>query len=274
MEDSPKLVTGRFNCAQDWVFDRTMDVKRNIRLILEYDGSRYHGWQRQIGVPTIQGIIEDRIYVMINEPVKLIASGRTDAGVHALCQVCNFITTTRIDPIAIQRGLNALLPSDVFIRQAEYVPLDFHSMYSTRSKTYEYRILNQKDPDVFLRFYAWHVVRNLDLGVMSKCISTLCGEHDFSSFRSSGSGNTNPVRKMMRAELDGPDKGILRFVFEADGFLRHMVRNIVGTVVEVGHGKMGFNEFTEVFHSGDRRKAGTKAPPQGLFLKKVDYCTS
>jgi len=248
-----------------------MEKRKNIRLILEYDGSRYHGWQRQIGVPTLQEIIEERIHMMIREPVKLIASGRTDAGVHALNQVCNFITETKIDPISIERGLNGLLPDDILIKQAEYVPLDFHSMYSARSKTYEYRILNRKEPDVFLRFYTWHIIRDLDLGEMRKCVSFLCGKHDFSSFRSSGSGNINPGREMIRAELHGPDKGVLRFVFESDGFLRHMVRNIVGTVVEVGQGKMGFNEFVEIFQSKDRRKAGIKAPPQGLFLTKVQY---
>ena len=248
-----------------------MDEKKNIRLILEYDGSRYHGWQRQVDEPTIQGIIEERIQMMTREPVRLIASGRTDAGVHALNQVCNFITKTKIDPSTLQRGLNSLLPDDILIKRAEYVPLDFHAMYSAKSKTYEYRILNRKEPDVFLRSYAWHLERGLEIVAMHKCISTLCGKHDFSSFRSSGSGNRNPVRKMMRAELHGPHEAMLCFVFEADGFLRHMVRNIVGTVVEVGQGKMGFDAFVEIFQSKDRRKAGLKAPPQGLFLIKVQY---
>jgi tRNA pseudouridine38-40 synthase len=248
-----------------------MEKKKNIRLILEYDGSRYHGWQRQIDGSTIQGIIEEKIQMMTREPVRLIASGRTDAGVHALNQVCNFITKTKIDQSALQRGLNALLPHDILIKKAEYVSLDFNAMFSAKSKTYEYRILNRKEPDVFLRSYAWHLERGLEMEPMHKCISMLCGKHDFSSFRSSGSGNRNPVREMTRAELQGPDQGLLRFVFEANGFLRHMVRNIVGTVVEVGQGKMGFGEFSEIFQSKDRRKAGIKAPPQGLFLIKVQY---
>jgi tRNA pseudouridine38-40 synthase len=144
-------------------------------------------------------------------------------------------------------------------------------MYSAKSKTYEYRILNRKEPDVFLRSYAWHLGRGLDIEAMHKCNSMLCGNHDFSSFRSSGSGNRNPVREMMRAELHGTHEPMLCFVFEADGFLRHMVRNIVGTVVEVGRGKMGLDAFAEIFRSKDRRKAGLKAPPQGLFLIKVQY---
>jgi tRNA pseudouridine38-40 synthase len=246
-------------------------AERNIKLILEYDGTRYHGWQRQTGATTIQGLIEEKILIMTKEPVKLMASGRTDAGVHAFNHVCNFITLTRIDPSSFKRGLNALLPDDIFVKQAEDVPIDFHAMYSAESKTYEYRILNQEDPNVFLRLYAWHIPQALELKEMRKCISSLCGEHDFSSFRSTGSGNLNPVRNMMRAEIHEPDKGLLHFVFEANGFLRHMVRNIVGTVVEVGRGKMGVNEFIKVFQARDRREAGVKAPPQGLFLTDVRY---
>ncbi len=248
-----------------------MREKKNVRLDLKYDGRRYHGWQRQKNVPTIQGIVENRIEMMTGESVKLISSGRTDAGVHALGQVCHFITKTGIDPKSIQRGINSLLPDDILISHAEYAPLDFHSRYSAKSKTYEYRVLNRKEPDVFLRFYTWHIDRELDLVKMKKCMAQLGGKHDFSSFRSSGSGNKNPVREMIRAELHGPHEDVLHFVFEADGFLRHMVRNIVGTVAEVGQGKMGFKEFMEVFQSGDRRRAGIKAPPQGLFLKAVRY---
>ncbi len=250
---------------------KNMADKRNIRLILEYDGSRYHGWQRQLGASTVQGIMEEKLEMMTGEPARLIASGRTDAGVHALNQVCNFMSETRIDPNSLQRGLNALLPEDILIKRAEYVPLDFHAMYSARSKTYEYRILNRKQPDIFLRSYVWHLEKDLDIETMRECVSSLCGENDFSSFRSSGSGNRNPVRNMMRAELHGPDQGLMRLVFEADGFLRHMVRNIVGSVVAAGQGKMDFDQFWEIFQSKDRRKAGVKAPPQGLFLIAVQY---
>ena len=247
------------------------EEKKNIRLIVGYDGSRYHGWQRQKGVPTIQEILEDRIQVMTKEPVRLIASGRTDAGVHAFNQVCNFITKSNIDPDSIHRGLNSLLPDDIFIGQAEYVPLDFHSRYNAKSKTYEYRILNRRQPDLFLRFYIWHIREKLDHEGMSKCIALLIGKHDFSSFRSTGSRNKNPVREMMRAELHGPETGVIHFVFEADGFLRHMVRNIVGTIVDAGRGRIGLDEFMDVFRARDRQMAGIKAPPQGLFLKGVKY---
>ena len=245
--------------------------KKNIRLILEYDGSHYHGWQRQERLPTIQAALEERLQMMMGEPVKLIASGRTDAGVHALNQVCNFTTRSKIDPESIKRGLNSLLPGDILIRRAEYVSLNFHSRYSAKSKTYEYRILNRREPDIFLRCYTWHIQKRLDNTRMRKCISILLGRHDFSSFRSTGSGNINPIREMIRADLHGSDEGILQFIFEAEGFLRHMVRNIVGTVVDVGLGRIGFDEFKEIFQSGDRQSAGMKAPPQGLFLKMVHY---
>jgi tRNA pseudouridine38-40 synthase len=144
-------------------------------------------------------------------------------------------------------------------------------MYGAESKTYEYRILNQKDPDVFLRFYVWHIPRHLDRDEMRRCLPFLCGEHDFSSFQSTGSGNLSPVRKMTRAEIHEQHKGQLHLIFEANGFLRHMVRNIVGTVVEVGQGKIGFNDFLTIFQARDRRRAGIKAPPQGLFLTEVRY---
>ena len=248
-----------------------MEQKKNIRLILEYDGKGYHGWQRQKNDITIQSIIEDSIGIMTGEPVTLIGSGRTDAGVHALGQVCNFITESGIDPESMRRGLNSLLPGDIFIREADYVPLDFHSRYSVKTKSYEYRVWNRKEPNIFLRDYSWHVRENLDLDTMRRCVSLLIGKHDFSSFKSTGSGNRDPVREMIYADLYGPVEGILFFNFEADGFLRHMVRNILGTLIEVGRGKINFDEFEKIFQSKDRRNAGIKAPPQGLFLKYVKY---
>ena len=248
-----------------------MDEKRNIRFILEYDGRRYHGWQRQKGAPTIQEIIEDRLQMIVQEPVTLIALGRTDAGVHALNQVCNFISGSKIAPESIKRGLNSLLPDDICIREAEYVSIDFHSRYSAKSKTYEYRILNQTLPNPFLRFYTWNIREKLDLEEMEKCVSLLRGKHDFSAFMSSGSGNVNPVREMIRSELHSHEQGTIHFIFEANGFLRHMVRNIVGTIVEVGHERRSSDQFAEILRSKDRRLAGIKAPPQGLFLIKVHY---
>ncbi|MBW2117476.1 MAG: tRNA pseudouridine(38-40) synthase TruA [Deltaproteobacteria bacterium] len=247
-----------------------MDEK-NIKLTLAYDGSHYHGWQRQKNGVTIQGVVEEKIEIMVGEPVKLIASGRTDAGVHAINQVCNFITRSKIGLEEMKRGLNSLLPDDIFVRDSEYVSLEFHARYKVKSKTYEYRILNREDPDLFLRHYVWHIRVPLNAKEMSKCLAVFTGRHDFSSFRSSGSGNLDPVRTVLRAELHGPGEGMLRVVIEAEGFLRHMVRNILGTLVDVGLGKMDVMRFKEILESKDRRMAGVKAPPQGLFLMNVEY---
>jgi tRNA pseudouridine38-40 synthase len=246
-----------------------MDVN-NIKLILSYDGSLYHGWQRQDNGVTIQGVIEEKIEAMTGEPVTLIASGRTDAGVHALNQVCNFTTRSRIDPKAIKAGLNSMLPDDIVVTGAQYVPMEFHARYSVRSKVYEYRILNTNDPDVFLRNYTWHIRRPLDKDEMTRCLSVLTGTHDFSSFKSAGSGNTNPVRSVSRAELYCLDNQV-RIIMEADGFLRHMVRNIVGTVVEAGMGRRDALNIKKILEARDRRRAGRKAPAQGLFLASVIY---
>lgn len=246
--------------------------RRNIKLVLTYDGTQYRGWQWQKNGLTIQAVVEEKIQVLTREQVTVIASGRTDTGVHALHQVCHFLTHSDMDPESIRKGLNSLLPEDIYVRQAEQAPLDFHARYSVKSKTYEYRILNREQPDLFLRLYAWHVPRKLDLARMEACLSLLTGRHDFSSFKSARSDNLNPVREMIRAELQEPsEEGMLRFLFEADGFLRHMVRNIVGTVVEVGTGRIGADGLMKILEAKDRKKAGVKAPPHGLFLTMVRY---
>jgi len=249
-----------------------MDEKKNIRLTIEYDGTGRHGWQRQKNGVTIQEVLEENLKVILGETVILIGSGRTDAGVHALQQVCNFITVSDIAPEALRRGMNSLLrDGDIFILKAEYVPAEFHSRYSVKSKTYEYRVWNRKEKNIFLRHFTWHVREILEIEKMKECLSLLLGRHDFSSFKSSGSKNKDPVREMIRADVFSNEEGLVTFVFEADGFLRHMVRNIVGTVIDVGKGRTGVNEFAEILSSLDRKKAGIKAPPQGLFLTMVKY---
>jgi len=245
--------------------------QRNIRLVVAYDGTRYHGWQRQANAVTLQAVIEDRLQVMTGASHCLIASGRTDAGVHALNQVCHFVTHSAIPLPSLKKGLNSLLPADIFVKEAAQVPLHFHARYSARSKVYEYRIWNSEAPDIFQRHFQWHIRPYLSVEAMAVCLSRLLGRHDFSSFRSSGSGNLDPVRTILKAEIQEPEKGSLRIVIEADGFLRHMVRNIVGTVVAAGLGNISPRRFEEIFASKDRRLAGVKAPPQGLFLVEVRY---
>jgi len=246
-------------------------VETNIRLILAYDGARYLGWQRQKEEPTVQGVLEEAIRRITGRPTPLIASGRTDAGVHARHQVCHFKTSAEISPDSLKKGLNALTPGDIHIKQADFVPADFHARYSAISKTYVYTILNGPDPDVFFRAYAWHIPRPLDIPAMESCMAHLRGRHDFAAFRSSGSTNINPVRDMMRCELHRSPEGWVRFEFEANGFLRHMVRNIVGTVAETGRGKLTHGDFLKIFQSKDRRLAGIKAPAHGLCLAMVKY---
>ncbi len=247
-----------------------MDVS-NIRLDVAYDGARYHGWQRQKNGLTVQEVIEDRLQIMTKSPVKLLASGRTDAGVHALNQVCNFQTRSLIPIDSLWRGLNALLPSDILITDAAIVPLDFHSRYRAKSKIYEYRILNKEYPDIFRRNALWHIRVPLDVNKMSECLNLLKGTHDFSCFKSSGSSNTNPIRTILAACIKNDLDGDLRIVVEGNGFLRHMVRNMVGTLVDAGLGRMDVKRFEQILESRDRRLAGKKAPPQGLFLMTVKY---
>ncbi|MBW1680163.1 MAG: tRNA pseudouridine(38-40) synthase TruA [Deltaproteobacteria bacterium] len=245
--------------------------EKNIRLTLAYEGTRYHGWQRQENDLTIQEVVEDRLATMLQERVTLFASGRTDAGVHALGQVAHFQSRTRLAPDVILRGLNSLLPEDILVLSVEHAPQDFHARYSARTKTYEYRLLNRPFPDLFSRRYEWWVKPSLDMEAMARCVDMIRGKHDFSTFRSSGSENRNPVRDLKSARLESLPGGRLRFYLEADGFLRHMVRNMVGTLVDVGLGKMGVEEFREAFEARDRRLAGIKAPARGLFLVRVTY---
>lgn len=248
-----------------------MAEERTIKLTLAYDGSRFHGWQRQKNGLTVQEILENKIAVMTQEPTCVVGSGRTDAGVHARAQVCHFLTQSTIPCEGFERGLNSLLPEDIRVRRADVVPGAFHARYSARSKVYAYYLLLRSEADVFLRKTTWHVPGPLDLHAMHHCLARIEGEHDFSSFRSTGSTNRNPVRRVLRADLHGPERDILVITLEANGFLRHMVRNIVGTLVDVGRGKIPKEAFPGILEAGDRQKAGIKAPPGGLFLMAVRY---
>lgn len=245
--------------------------KRNIKLVLEYDGSHYHGWQRQQGVLTIQEVLESRLEVMLGAPISSRASGRTDAGVHAREQVVNFYSRTSLDPAEIQRGLNSLLPPDIVVLSAEEVPDSFHSRFSASSKTYEYHILNRQAPSALERQFSWHIRRPIDRAPMIECLETLKGTHDFAAFMASGSSVNSTERSIFRAELERPDNDHLVFTFEANGFLRHMVRNLVGTLIEVGKGKLSPEGFSVVLEGRDRRKAGMTAPAHGLYLVAVHY---
>ncbi|WP_035253488.1 tRNA pseudouridine(38-40) synthase TruA [Desulfatiglans anilini] len=245
--------------------------ERNIKLILAYDGMNYHGWQRQKNGVTIQEVVEEKLARMLGEPVAVIASGRTDAGVHAMNQVCNFKTGTTLDAWIVRKGLNALLPKDIRVLGAEDVPFSFNARYSARKKRYRYCIFNGEVHDVFLRRTAWHIPQPLDAERMRGCLALIVGTRDFSSFRAAGSSNRNPVRTIFKADLLIEANRLWTIELEADGFLRHMVRNIVGTLVSAGRGKLTSGEFEGVLEARDRRAAGATAPAHGLFLVDVTY---
>ncbi len=248
-----------------------MDPRRNIRLLLEYDGTRYHGWQRQADAATIQQTLEEALGRLTGQKVALIASGRTDAGVHALGQVANFRTGSTIPLKAFHEGLNSMLPSDIAVLSATEVPPEFHARKSARAKTYEYRILNRPNRSPLHHHYAWWIASHLDLPALAAAAAFLPGEHDFTAFRASGSDNKNPVREVLAAAWrDGPG-GWLSFTIAATGFLRGMVRSLVGTMVEAGRGKVPAAKIAELLTSGARQEAGPTAPPQGLYLVEVFY---
>jgi len=244
---------------------------RNIKLVIEYDGTNYQGWQVQPKGPTIQGVIEEKLSLITGEEVNLIGSGRTDAGVHALGQVASFKTQSQMDGRSIQRALNSLLPTDIVIKKVEEVEEDFHARKQSKSKIYEYRILNRPIRSAFHRGYAWHIPQKLNLKEMEKAAQSLIGEHDFSSFRSVGTPMRTSIRRVIRVEWKRERDGLVRFEIEANGFLKQMVRAIVGTLIEVGKGKICSEEFRRILESRDRKTAGPTAPAHGLFLKEVKY---
>jgi tRNA pseudouridine38-40 synthase len=244
---------------------------RNIKLTIAYDGTAYHGWQIQENARTIQGVLQEKIGVITGERISLIGSGRTDAGVHALGQVANFMTGSRISGDALKRGVNSLTPDDIAIERVEEVDHDFHARYSARSKLYEYRILNSPVPSPIQRNFSWHVSQRLNRRTMQEAAGTLVGTHDFSSFRSAQSDNLNPIRTLMTLEIGKRKDRIFPIRIRSDGFLKHMVRNIVGTLVDVGRGRLSPEECEAIRDARDRTRAGMAAPPHGLFLMEVEY---
>jgi tRNA pseudouridine38-40 synthase len=246
-------------------------TEKNIRLTIAYDGTGYYGWQRQPDKKTIQGVVEEKIGIMVGDKVSLIASGRTDAGVHALNQVANFKVCSNITPYSFFKGLNSLLPDSILIKEARYMPATFHSRYDTKSKVYEYRVYSDKLESPFFRHYAWHISRYLDLEPMKECMEIIRGIHDFSVFCSDGDNKNDNIRTVINAEIIPRGPHWLYFVFEADGFLRHMVRNIMGAIIMAGLSEIRVDYFKDILESKYRRKAGIKAPPGGLYLKRVKY---
>jgi tRNA pseudouridine38-40 synthase len=242
----------------------------NVKLTIEYDGTNYHGWQIQPNGKTIQEILEQAIEKVLGVNARLNGSGRTDAGVHALGQVANFVSPRDIDPLRLQTGLNAVTPADIVVTQVEVVRDAFDARRDPRSRKYEYRIWNHRSPSPFHGRYSWHIPYSLNLLAMQDAIKCLEGEHDFASFQAAGCDAEHAVRRIFANSLVEKD-GMLVYAVEATAYLRHMVRNIVGTLVGVGSGERAPEAFVELLTARDRRLAGPTAPAQGLFLVEVKY---
>jgi tRNA pseudouridine38-40 synthase len=246
---------------------------RTLKVTLAYDGTRFVGWQRQAEGESIQGLLEDAIARLEGAPVTVHGAGRTDAGVHALAQVASVRVTFAHDATTVTRALNATLPPEIRITCIEDVAPDFHARFDARAKHYRYQIANVPVASPFTRAYAWHVPEPLDRAAPRDCAAMLVGTHDFAAFQSTGTDAATTVRTLMRSEwLD--DAGLLVYDVEGDGFLRHMVRAIVGTLVEVGRGRRDVGQVASLLNGGSRAQAGPTAPPHGLLLARVEYSAS
>ncbi|MCS6303042.1 MAG: tRNA pseudouridine(38-40) synthase TruA [Nitrospira sp.] len=241
-----------------------------IKLILEYDGTAYSGWQRQPGRPTIQEAVETAILGVTQINVPVIGAGRTDAGVHALGQVASFHIDRDMTPREWTRALNAHLPTSIVVRSAARMPDTFHARYSAKGKLYEYRILNRPERPAVARDYCWHIHQPLDDAAMNQAGLALIGPHDFSSFQTQPTDNDDPMCHLQRFTVFR-EGDRLRIGTYADRFLKQMIRSIVGTLVEVGLNKRTPESLHTILKARDRSAAGKTAPPQGLFLMRVDY---
>lgn len=248
----------------------TSDIP-TFKLTIEYDGSAYHGWQSQPDGRTIQQTIEAALATMTDQCIRITGSGRTDAGVHALGQTAHFQCHTKLTADIFQKGLNSLLPDDIVILACESVPSWFHARFDAVSKRYRYCIDNRPVPMAIGRHYNWYVRPPLDIEAMGEAAGRLVGQHDFKAFEGAGSPRAHTIRHLLKAEVSGCSRSDIRIEVTADGFLRYMVRNIVGTLVDVGLGKTSAGQVETILQSGQRRLAGATAPAQGLFLVEVNY---
>jgi tRNA pseudouridine38-40 synthase len=245
--------------------------RRTIRLTLEYDGSGYHGWQRQTNALSIQEVVETFLARLTGQEVCLHGSGRTDTGVHALGQVAHFWTESTIPLAAFREGLNSMLPRDIVILEAREAAADFHARYGAKAKTYEYRILNRAMRSPLHRHRCWWLAQPLDLNRMQAAAGLILGEHDFAGFQASGSAVKTTTRTVLAAAWEERPGGWKLFRISASGFLRGMVRALVGTLVEVGLGKRPADDLKRLLATRDRGLAGPSAPAGGLYLAEVFY---
>ncbi len=250
---------------------------RNIKLTIAYDGTDYCGWQKQKNGLSVQAVLEEKLSIITNNPVILHGAGRTDAGVHALAMTAHFHTQSAIDCPPLQNGLNSMLPRSIRITAVDQVPMSFHARFSTRAKTYFYRIYTGPIQLPTERLYTVHIPFSLQHDAMKSCLTLICGTHDFSSFEASGSrdksitGGRGAIRTILTSGFKELTADTYQFEFTGDGFLRHMVRNIVGTILEVGKGRHSVNRFKAILEAKDRSQAGSTAPAHGLYLKEIFY---
>lgn len=244
---------------------------KNYKITLQYEGTKYQGWQRQESTEnTIQGKLEKLLSRMCEEQVELQASGRTDAGVHALGQVANFHCNTKLTEKEIMEYMNSYLPEDIGVIAVEKVPDRFHSRLNAEEKTYCYRVMTGKIPHVFDRRYVYEIEEKPDVEAMKKAAALLIGKHDFKAFTSTKKGKKSTLRTIKEITITQIGDEI-RFIFKGDGFLYHMVRILTGTLLEIGEGKRSYTEILDIMESGQREKAGFLVPAKGLTLMEVMY---
>lgn len=245
----------------------------NIKLTIEYVGTNYHGWQIQPQVPTIQGVLQAALQVTLRVPVVIRGAARTDAGVHALGQVATFASPHPVDCRRLVRSLNAVLPDDIAVRSVEEVPEAFHARHAAVGRIYRYQIVEGECVSPFLAAFAAHSRRPLDVAAMDEAALALLGRHDFSSFRAAGDLSDSPVKEIRgsRVARSGERGDLIIYTVEASSFLQHMVRNIAGTLMEVGRGRFAASRMREILEARDRRVAGPTAAAKGLCLMKVLY---
>jgi tRNA pseudouridine38-40 synthase len=248
------------------------DQFRNLRLVLQYDGTDFHGWQIQPSLPTVQGTLTHAISRITREPAQVYGSGRTDAGVHALAQVCNFNTCSPIPLGSLQKALNSLLPPSIRVLEIEEAGRAFHARRDAVLKHYCYRILASKWCTPFDYRFVYHHPRPLDFSAMSEAAHRVIGEHDFSSFCDSDADVESKVRRVASSFFVFDSKrDLIEYNVCANGFLHHMVRNLVGTFLDVGKGRLAVSTMEAILNAKNRSIAGPTAPAKGLFLVSVSY---